>query len=131
VLPASSPLILYQGRTRINRTDGSRDFDWEGWQAEVVLTDATYTDMLLSVPSGVTNWFRVFVDSAPTLAVWVNSSCNSYRLFASPLPPGPHNVRIFNTNEPLHSGTSHAPFMDIQPMAMRCLAAPDHTASSS
>lgn len=110
IVPASSPLFLYQGRSR--DVNGSRAFDWEGWQAELTLTGASFVSVLLSVPVGVSNWFRVFIDDAPLATrFWVNSSADSYPVVTAALPPGPHSVRLYNTNEPCHSGTAHAPFV--------------------
>lgn len=110
VIPASSPAFLYQGRSQ--NVNGSRAFDWEGWQAELTLTGATFVNVLLTVPVGVSNWLRVFIDGSPLpTRYWVNSSMNSYPIVSTALPAGPHNVRVYNTNEPCHSGTTRAPFV--------------------
>ena len=87
-------------------------FDWEGWQAELTLTGATFVNALLSVPTGTSNWFRVFIDGSPlSTRFWVNSSVDTYPIVSATIPSGSHSIRLYNTNEPCHSGTARAPFV--------------------
>jgi lysophospholipase L1-like esterase len=110
-IPASSPLLLFQGRTVYNATRKERLFDWEGVQIEVTLRNATTLAAQLTVPRGVGGRFRTFVDGdATSTELWVDAS-GTHTLTKSLQPTLAQHVRVYLMAEPHKTGTlEHGPW---------------------
>jgi opacity protein-like surface antigen len=108
VIPASSPSILYQGRTAVNK-DGSRSFDWEGVQATLYVKDASYVIVQVNASANTLTRLRAYVDGVEASTVYVTQGVTEY-VVAAGIPSGSHNVRVYNLLEPAVEDTpGHGP----------------------
>lgn len=122
-IPASSPLVLWQGRTRVN-ADASVSFDWEGTAATITLQPTTagapisWVKLHANVSTARATRFAVISTNGSTSYVTdsfaASSSVSEYLLLAylqDVLPGHTHRITVWNGMEPTNSGS--APGQDI------------------
>lgn len=120
-IPASSPLVLWQGRTLVNASNGAVAFDLEGVSATVVVSGATMVtaavvSTFLEAPPTILHGrslqdssfpkfgvYRVFVDGVRGLNVTVFPGAANVTLASGLDPSRPHTIRAVYTTDPVYN----------------------------
>jgi lysophospholipase L1-like esterase len=110
IIPASSNAVTYRGRTRVN-ADGSRSFDWEGVQADLYVTGATYVKLVLNeTTAGVISRLKVNVDGYDVATLFVApATYTSYLLAAGLANNQQHHLNLYNLIEPADENSYGGP----------------------
>ena len=104
-LSASSSLVQWQGRTRLNG-DGGVAFDWEGTSATLSLSGVGVRLSLLTnitLPASCAGRISVFIDRFHAANMPIHRAVGSYLLGAGLKGEGVRNVTVVYTMEPLNS----------------------------
>lgn len=123
-VPATSPLILWQGRTLINSTENSVNFDWLGVQASFVVTGSTtvsavFRSTFLSQPQGILDspsrqlqsstfpkfgMFHVYVNGNKTNTLTLFPSGPTCMMLATDLnPSSTYNITLWYLTDPVYN----------------------------
>lgn len=127
-IPAASPSIQYQGRTRIN-DDGTRTFDWEGTQILLNVQDASYVKLLMN-STGAVSRFRGYINGYDATTVYISSEYNAVGyIIALGLPSGINAIRVYNLLEPAFEsvGSGELTFVGFQTDGSAAPASPQLT----
>jgi hypothetical protein len=111
--PATDPGFLYSGRSQIN-ADGTRSFDWEGFQVHANLVSASYLDVIMNT-TGATTKIRTQLQiqgtevSGGTMWLdasehWVSPTSNSNAYRGIQTLTFNTTVRVFHELEPAFTG---------------------------
>lgn len=107
-VPATSPLLAWQGRTLVNDDMSSRSFSWPGVRFSAVFRGASFMTLQTMMNNTVAR-AKVLIDGMEASWTYLSDSLlgDQYLLFTgfNSTDPTPHNITLIHTSEPSYQGS--------------------------